>query len=201
MTLYHPLRDPSRDGATAEQNLEWMEKIRASEGEQRLALINEMVEANIPWVFLKLETFIHLYPGFEYMWDDMVSEGLLALTESLHILADKEKPQEDENNPQGYAGVVIVRRVGRMLERETSALPEDYKSPLDVIIDPRDIVETRDMLMASCETKFHRDILAMRERGSSFEEIAQAFDMSRGGLSVYFYEIKNKFEQLQKEML
>lgn len=201
MTLYHPLRDPSRDGATAEMNLEWMSKIRESHGEQRLALINEMVEANIPWVFLKLETFVHLYPGFEYMWDDMVSEGLLALTESIHILADKETPEGDENNPQGYAGVTIVRRVGRMLERETSALPEDYKSPLDVVIDPRDIVETRDMLMAACETQFHRDILEMRERGSSMEEIAQAFEMSRGGLSLYFYEIKNKFEQLQKEAL
>lgn len=193
---YHPLVNPDRAGATTEQNLAWMEDIRAGETD----LINVMIEANIPLVMLKLESFLKLYPGFDHMWDDMVGEGLLALTEAVHDLAKKPTPEDEEdNNPQGFMGMVIVRRVGKMLSAQTRPLPETYRSPLDVVVDPRDSVDTQDMLEAVCETYIDREILDRRMQGSTIKEIGDALDLPREAVSVYLQEIKDRYEQLSGE--
>ena len=199
---YHPLIDPTKGGATAEQNLVWVKSIRDMEpGECRLTLINTMIEANIPLAFIKLKTFIQLFPSFKYMWDDMVAEGILALTEGVHRLGDMETPGKDDvNNPTGYVGMMIVRRVGRMLESLTEKITLGYQSPLAVVIDPRGIVETRDLLLAACETGIDRDIMGMRERGCTQSEIADSLDLSQSSVSVYLHEIKTRYDSLLVEV-
>lgn len=251
---YHPLINPNKGGATTEQNHVWIAAIREMQpGEDRLALINTMIEANIPLVFVKLKTFVQLFPGFKYLWDDMVAEGLLALTEGVHRLGDMSPPGEDDvDNPTGYVGVMIVRRVGRMLDDLTRALPghsapyilrndgtryssikeaatkchvdiEDIAGVLntgqniaghtwkqvlggssytsDRVVDPRGIVEERDLLEASCESDIDRTIIRMREWGNNQSEIADALELSQSSISVFLHDIKTRYDALVAETM
>jgi DNA-directed RNA polymerase specialized sigma subunit len=201
--LYHPLVHPEKEGASAEKNQAWLEEIRSLPPNEQLPIINEMIEGNIPLAFLKLKTFVELFPGFKYMWDDMVSEGMLALTEAVHALAGKSIPEDDgdiENNPQGYIGIVVVRKVGRMLESQTEKLPRDYISPLDKIIDPRDLIETQDFILRACETKLDRVIIDMRARGCKQQEIADRLELSRQSIQVHLAEIIARYERLLDEI-
>ena len=197
---YHPLIDPNKEGATTEQNHAWLATIREIQpGEARLDLINIMIEANIPLAFLKLKTFIQLFPGFKFIWDDMVSEGMLALVEGVHKLGDMSPPgEEDVDNPMGYVGMMIVRRVGKMLDKATEKLPARYRSPLSITVDPRRIVEERDLLEAACSSTIDRTIIQMRERGNNQSEIADALELSQSSVSVFLHEIKTRYDILNE---
>lgn len=199
--MYHPIIDSSKGGATKEQNLEWMEKIRGSEAEEQQHYINEMIEGNIPLVLLKMETFLKLSSMNSYLWDDIVSEALLSLTQAVQALAEMETPDVD-NNPSGYIGVVVVRRVGKMIEKEIEAqrIPEDYTYPTDVETDPRDEIEIQDTLYAACETSLHCDILRMRAKGCNMQEIGEVLNLSRQSIGFYLHEIREQYEEMEKNL-
>ena len=196
----HPLVKP-REGATAESNQDDMAVIRELEpGPERDAAINAMIEANIPLVFAKVNVYISLHPSVEFLQDDLVSEGLVALTLSVRTLADAPTPA-DGGNCTGFIGNRIVWRMCRLVENfENQQIPEGYVPPGPDVVDPMDEVDARDLLFGACQTPEEVVILEMRERGNTDQEIAERLDISRRAVNMMRHELLERYDEMKRKL-
>lgn len=205
MSVWHHLVDPDQQGATPERNQVGMGIIRELEpGKSRDSLIKRLIEENVPLVFYKADTFINLHPDSAFLADDLVSEGILALTQAVNDLAEMETP-EDGGNPTGF----ISRRIGWALSgcvkshERHKMIPgaidgeEGYKPPSKpVVVDPKEMIELKDLLDASCQTDEDRVILQLRYQGSTDDEIAKRLSITRRAVSKRRQFILTRFEHL-----
>lgn len=199
MKIWHPLIKPDQTGATTESNLQDIEMIRQLPEDRRGVEIDALIEANLPLVILKVESYLDLYPGAKFLQSDMISEGLLALTQSVQNLATLETP-EDGGNPNGYIGNRILWAVARVVENEDrQQVPEGYRPPYPLQVDPRDIVEIRDLLEAACQTPEDVIIMEMRERGCIDQEIADRLGIARRAVCVQRHEMMGRYNRLLKD--
>lgn len=212
MILPHPLINYNQKVATAESNLADIGAIRQMKaGLEREDLINTMIESNIPLVFLKVDTYIKLYPNFKFLYDDLVSAGFFALTQAVNLLSKLETP-EDGGNPTAYISNRIVWGIGRFIDNEIKQqIPHEFaigcQLPARSIvpggslmvglqINPMSIVDIRDLLDHICQTPEDRIIITMRERGCTDEEIAKSLDISRSAVCVQRHELMKRYEDL-----
>lgn len=144
--IWHPLVRPTCEGATTESNCKDIEIIRglpthvknpAWGGEEdqvnseffpnpeRLAVINEMVEKNISLVFHKVEVYIDLWPTVAFLSDDLINEGMLALTKAIHKLVELNAPKGG-GNPTAFIGQRIIWSLANLIENDEKQqiLPE-----------------------------------------------------------------------------
>lgn len=218
MSKWHPLVDPKQKGATAESNFDDMAVIRQMpptipnpqwDGEntefidnpKRRALINNMVKANIPFVIAKVEIYISLEPSVEYMYDDLVAEGTLRLLEVIIKLADMDTP-ECGGNPTGYIGQYLVWTMARLIENDIKQqiIPKNYRPSTPAVIDPMDIVDTRDLIESVCLTEEDRILVDMREHGCTDEEIAARLDINRRAVTAMRCQLVTRYKRaLEKE--
>lgn len=117
MTIWHPLVQPNYKGATAKSNCQDIEFIRALPETERGPSIDAMIKRNISLVNHKVEICIGIYPHAEFLSDDLVSEGLCALTKAVQDLAKLETPS-DGGNPSAYIGQRIIWAITRLIELE-----------------------------------------------------------------------------------
>lgn len=200
--IWHPLVKPNQKGATAESNYSDIEIIRQLEdGDERDIAINAMITANIPLVVLKVETYMGLHPSVDFLVNDLVSEGVLALTLAVKDLAELETP-DDLGNPSGYIGQRIIWAIARLVDNdEKQQLPHDYQPPYPLEVDPMSIVDTRDLLRAACQTPEDVTIMEMRERGCTDQEIADRLDIVRRAVCTQRHELMQRYDALLKATL
>lgn len=202
MTIWHPLVDPEQKGATAQSNLDDMAVIRELSGVPRQEAMQAMVLANIPLVVYKVESYIALYPGLSFLSDDLVSVGVLDLTESVERLANVLPIPEDGGNPTGYISQRIIWAIGEFVENDTkNEVPDDYSPPPRLEIDPTAIVDTRDLLESTCQTHEDMIIMEMRERGSTDQEVADRLGIARSSVRVQRHELMQRYDRLVQETL
>lgn len=140
-----------------------------------------MIEANMPMVLAKVDTFLKVYPFARPIYDDLISEGFLGLTEAVENLGKN----GDTTNPTGFISFHITGAIGRTVDAEYPQIAEDHEAPrrhrkrrprceqmpvdpvpmVDLVVDPTAMVELRDLLEACCETDIDREIIRLRERG------------------------------------
>lgn len=202
MNFWHPLVNPKQKGATTDSNFQDIEKIRKlSDGPEKDDAINAMIASNIPLVFLKVETYIGLHPSVEFLKDDLVSAGLLSLTQAVQRLSELTTPK-DKDNPTGYIGNRIIWGIGRFIQNdEKQQVPADYHPPYPLEVNPMDIVDTRDLLYAACQTPEDHVIMGMRERGCTDQEVADRLDISRSAVRVQRHELMERYDTLLKDSL
>lgn len=220
MTIWHPLVKPDQQGATAESNLLDMEIIRGMpsqvinplwggeddvihsqfiDNEERQAAINSMIEANIPLVLLKVETYIGLNPATKYLEDDLVSEGILALSRAINKLANLGIPEIKENNPNGFINQWIIFDIARLAENEAKQkVPEHYKLSAKLDFNPSIIVDKLDFIMSVCQTPEDIAIIEMRMAGSTDEEVAARLDISRTAVRVQRHVLMQRYDALME---
>lgn len=201
MTFWHPLVNPKQKGATTDSNFRDIERIRElPDGPEKRDAINAMIASNVPLVFLKVETYIGLNPAVEFLRDDLVSIGLLSLTRAVADLT-KLKTPEDKGNPTGYIGIRIIWGIARFIDNDKKQVPADYHPPHPHEVNPMDIVDTRDLLDASCQTPEDHVIMEMRERGCTDQEVADRLDISRSAVRVQRHELMERYDTLMKDSL
>lgn len=200
MTFWHPLVNPKQKGATTDSNFRDIERIRKlPDGPEKRDAINAMIASNVPLVFLKVETYIGLNPTVEFLKDDLVGTGLLSLTRAVVDLT-KLKTPEDKGNPTGYIGNRIIWGIARFIDNDKKQqVPADYYPPHPREVNPMDIVDTRDLLDASCQTPEDHVIMEMRERGCTDQEIADRLDISRPAVRVQRHELMERYDTLLKD--
>jgi len=177
---------------TAEETNNLAVKVQAGDPQAR----EDLIRGNIPLVRYRVRVWTNLYPHLKYLSDDMVSVGLVKLTETVDEIFDR--PDHIEKNPLGFISVAITRAIGRFVSREEVEpkipLPEGIVNKIEVH-DTTEFVDFVDSLLGACESEDHKTILIMKAKGASDEEIANALDCSRQTVQVMRQEIRQNFER------
>jgi len=242
MMIWHSLVQPNHKGATTESNFRDIEIIRGLPqhvdnpgwdgtedtlaflpNPERVAAISAMVTGNISLVLHKVEVYIGLYPNTKFLFDDLVSEGLLGLTEAVHKLAELDTP-EDLGNPTGFIAQRILWAITRLVENDDKQqAPHDSRPPQrstiegyysrryglrrlreqdDIVIsDSTTLVEMRDLLDATCQTPEDAIIMEMREQGSTDLEIASRLDIPCRAVCLQRHKLMQRYDALVKATL
>jgi DNA-directed RNA polymerase specialized sigma24 family protein len=177
---------------TSEENDALAVKVRAGDLRAR----EELILGNIPLVKHKVKTWTTLYPHLVYLYDDMLSEGLVGLVRSVNIIAKTPKP--DDNNVTGFISVGVTRTIGGFVAQEEIepkiSLPDWLANTLEDE-DTTQFVDFVDSLLAACESEDHKTILLMKAKGASDYEIAQVLDCSRQTVQVMRSEIHQNWQE------
>jgi len=198
--IRHPLVRIGHQGATAESNLRDMEVIRRLRGDEKKAAINAMIEANMPLVFLKVESYIGLHSSVGFLKDDLVSVGLIALTQAVYKLADQATPPGG-GNPSGFINQRIIWEMCRLIDQDARQnIPEGYTPVGPSVVDPMEIVDARDMLEAICYTEEEVVILQMKEDGSTDDEIAQRLDVTKRTVREHRRILEKRYQTLVSKL-
>lgn len=165
--------------------------------------INEMIEANMAIVMVRVDAFLANCPNYGYLREDLVSEGLLALTEAVQAMS-KSKKDVSKINPTGYLYVAVSRAIGAAAEAEETMqlkpktlrdakeraqgqgveltiptqIPMGRNLP-DVAYDETGVSELRDEIWSCAEDDQERRILKLREDGYVDDEIAEELSIPR----------------------
>jgi DNA-directed RNA polymerase specialized sigma24 family protein len=198
---WHPLVKIDRVGATADSNQEDMECIRAlPDGLERDNKIDAMIEANVPLVKAIVEKYIGLHSGVAFLFDDLISEGLLALISAVKKLSGMDTP-EDGGNCTGFISARIIWAICDLMDQQArQIIPEDYTPPYPVSFDPMEEFELRDLLAEACQTPEDCIILEMREAGSTDQEIADRLSIPRRAVNYMRHEILQRYDVLKQKL-
>lgn len=161
-------------------------------------------------VLKKVSTWCKLFPQVLYLSDDMVSEGLLAVTKAVDALIKDGDPEE--GSCTSYIHTAIINNIGHMLEDEvTIRIPRTAdEGPVVVPTDDYDmaapltdgsfgVIDLMDSLEAACATPLEKQILGLRIKGYTDQEIAEQLDISRASVQFYRAELIQKFERQEAE--
>ena len=190
----HPLVIRGRQGATAESNLQSMDIIRKLPQDKRKQAIDDLVESNIPLVLLKVDSYIGLHPHMEFLKEDLISVGLIGLIPAINSLAEKDSPN-DGGNVNGFIGQRIIWELCRLVDiDERQQVPIGYTPPnTHVVVDPMEIVDTRDLLESICQTPEEQIILNMLEQGCTNEAIANRLSISQSAVRIHRLELEARY--------
>lgn len=78
----------------------------------------EMIEGNMALVTLRVNTFIRFFPQAEYLRDDLMAEGMLALVKAVRNM--KDRTGSEGCNPQGFILKSISNHIGDLLDSESN---------------------------------------------------------------------------------
>jgi hypothetical protein len=157
----------------------------------------EMIEGNMALVTLRVETFIKNCPAAAFLRDDLISEGLLALTTAVNRMEPVSEP-----NPTGYILVAVSNAIEELVDKELymqmssetarrkraagEKLPTQIpvgRGVFEMAYDETKVRELRDTIESCAETDIERTILKLREEGNSDYDIAAEIDLPR--LSIF----------------
>lgn len=158
--------------------------------------VSEMIEVNLPVVLLKVNDLLSACPHLEYMREDLVSEGNLALVESVSLI--KERGVEN-TNITAYLWTAVLKSIGHYVDDELYSSDRTarrrrqngdeqeilHKVPnSDFVLgnlehDPRDEADLLDLVQGSCRSDEEWAIVDLRIKGYKDQEIARQLDMPK----------------------
>jgi len=195
----HPLLIGSGQSASQESNHRDILVIRALQpGPHQTDLINDMILANIPLVFLKVGSYIDLHSSATHLKEEMTNEGSLALTLAVQKLAAMGTPS-DGGNPTGFVGQRIIWAISRVAEKDAKQKFPAEAIKEDIPLDPCANIETLDMLEVACHTPEDVILIHARLRGSTNQEIADILGTTKTAVSLQCQDIRDRFEMLQRD--
>lgn len=149
--------------------------------------INEFIEANLGFVIVKVEDYIRDYPNAQYLRDDLVSEGNMALV----LSAQRAFGDCDEGDkPLAYARMAIYNAISDFAQREMfpqggsartirDSLSAEKSVPKQTSVDrieadapESNFDELKEEILAVCENHEERQIVHFREQGKLDSQIA-----------------------------
>lgn len=164
--------------------------------------IRKMIEGNMALVIVRVESFLIKNTKYEYLRDDLHSEGMLALTMAVNQMANK--GEHSEPNPSGYIYVAIDNALSelaseedvlcgskRQMKRDRESgrqIPsrENFSVTNSLGIDPCSLIDLRESIYGTAETEEERRYIELAESGYSMTEIADRL----GIFFVRLYELK-----------
>jgi hypothetical protein len=180
---------------TTARNIDLVQEIRSErDKETRKDLINKLIELNIPFVYSQAESYLNERPQFKFMYDDLVSAGLLALTKAAHDIIKRGEPSQ-QNSPSAFFKIRISWAFSNVSRYEArQQIPENYTLPNRDDCNPERLLEIRDILQIICETEEDQIIIEMRGNGSNDQMIAGRLCVSRSTVAERRKELFNKFK-------
>lgn len=158
---------------------------------------DEMIVLNMPLVTFKVDAYLSCFPHLEYLRDDLVGEGNLALVEVMnHIGTGNVKA----GNVTGYLSLSIQKRIGQAIDGEMFTTSKhsvrrwrregENANPLhkvpnsDFVLsqlenDTRKEADLLDAILDCCESDEERAIVDLRIKGYKDDEIASQLEISK----------------------
>jgi len=153
-----------------------------------------MVEANMPLVLDRVESFLRRFPKLEYLRDDLVSEGFMGLINAVDAIGAI--PSDDKLT--GYLIKSIINAMADVLEQEAPIRisrrslrrakergdnPTPSFSELDsdhILLENGDaeMIDVRDTIYACCQTDEEQTVVEAREKGLSYPEIEAKYGIT-----------------------
>lgn len=183
----------SNKSASRKDNEELYKRVVKGDKQAR----EEMINRNVALVVFKVDRYLDEFPMFEYLRDELLSEGFVGLCRAANRMAEGGEVT-GVTNPTGLLNTWILHSIGEVIDGESSNglsprsvrrlrkkgvhVAESIED--DVALesksnehDPAALVDLRDTLTACCETEYDHAIIDLRERGFSDREIGIELDL------------------------
>jgi hypothetical protein len=152
----------------------------------------QMIEGNMGLVLNKVDHFLKSFPAADFLRDDLIAEGLLALAESVAKMA--QQGYVDNPNPVNYICNNVQFAIGALVDEELQLQApsrtqrharnrgKDIKAPVQVTVepshidapqDPTSMSDLADLIDACCESQTERDIVRLRQESYTDQEISK----------------------------
>lgn len=157
--------------------------------------LDRMVLGNLRLVHRKVRSFLRQNPQYNYLSDDLTSEGCLGLAQAVTALANSKRVVA---NPVGYLCRAITNAISAAAQVEgTNMSPQarqyakskdeeilplkrvPFTSLYKMKVEPHAMVDARHTIFSCAETPEDRTLLTMREVKYTFSEIADALGCSK----------------------
>jgi len=182
---------------TLEDNLELAPQVAAGDCRAR----DRMIEGNMPLVVSKVDNYIHFFPQYRYLRDDLTSAGFVGLVDAVNRTA---REGNGVAAPVEYIGVSIARAIGECAEMDNT-VPIPHISQRVMRANNKEItpmkannlalanctcygedrvIDMRDLIQSCCCCDEERAFVEMREAGYKLKEIAAAVNMPVSSLHV-----------------
>lgn len=167
-----------------------------------------MIEGYMPLVHSKVNKWINIYPSLEYLEEEMVSEGYLAVVTAVVSIERGNKPAN--SNVTAYVSVAIVNAIGKFLDENSTMIRipkcSDASPPVIEQIfdrpqresDPTAMLEVSDLLTAACVSDEDRAIVDLLSKGYTEREVSAQLDIPQSTVNILRYEIHERYNRLER---
>lgn len=189
MSLLKTAKEHGITSSSREENRELFQQIAAGgRAKQRL------VEGNMAYVVTKVDRFLIEFPSYNYLRDDMISQGFLVLARIAEKVEGDGDVSEDNFAPQGLMSLSLRNEFLMMIhvEREvplTDAITEN------LLCDTMPVTDLKLDILACCVDDLDREIVRLRCEGLLDPRIGEIL----GYTSQHISRLRsNIFERLQE---
>ena len=217
----HELTSKITRSSDREQNERLYPRVMAGDEAAR----EEMIEANMPLVIAKVNSYIRRYPQLEHLRDDLHGAGFVGLVQAVNKMAEHKEPSNV--NPTGYISVAITHEFVKLAKKEAvhsgielADTPEiDMDATEDTTVDapnvshsiPESVIdvnqseslellELRDLIESCCESEKERTLIRMRAQRYSDREIAEVIGLTHTATYKLRKELEQRFNQKRREL-
>jgi hypothetical protein len=167
----------------------------------------KMIQGYMSLVHSKVNKWIQIYPGLEYLSDDMESEGYLAVIRAVDRIATGERPEN--TNVTAYVSVAIINGIGDFLDnsgfiripRSSDEEPPTVEPIFEKALsnDPVcGVVDIKDTLDHICRTDEERAIVDLLSRGYTEREVGSQLDMAQSTVNMLRIELYERYTRLER---
>lgn len=191
MSLHEKAVELKIKPANREENTELLAQIATGERAHE-----RFIEGNMAYVIFKVGKWLDEHPEYEYLKDDLISEGFLVLAKiakRVAIMGDI----GDDSNAQGLITISLGRAFDRMsgYERHIPLTPEIENHHTYETLNSSDVLSD---ILTCCEDSRERRIVILRSRGLHDEQIAPLLGFShKNAVWRIRQEIEKRYQELQ----
>jgi RNA polymerase sigma factor (sigma-70 family) len=183
----------------------------------------QMIVNNLPLAASCAASYVARHQEYSHLQDDLIGEGFLAIVNAVNTIHQR------TNNGNGRITSYIIKCIHRHINRfidksplipasaralrrarrdktaypaipKVTATKDVTRAKLNTSAEPIGVVELRDTIDSCCLSAEDRAIVAMRQRGSTFQEIAATLGLSCNTTHRMYLEIQHRFDAKMKEL-
>lgn len=184
-------------------------RITPSDVEENVKLFNEirvgkkamerLIEGNMAYVVSKVAFFLADFPAFQYLQDDLISEGFLVLTRLAEKLGNRTVAAEDFN-PQGMISRSLRNAFLNVIRSErtpTVQLTNEIESTLTY--EAMTTIDLKLDILNCCKDGLEEQIVRLRCEGLEDEAIAIQLGASKATICRTRQAIYKRYQEQQSD--
>jgi RNA polymerase sigma factor (sigma-70 family) len=190
MKYNKPLKDSMKDWCQPADNAALYPKVAAGDEEAR----QQMIASNMPMVVSIVDGYLKSNKDFDYLRDDLTSEGFLSLTRVVDALSTK--PLTSERAVSSYL-FTSIRRVVQEAARHSpyESTDKDWSERTMARFKSVEDVDASDVIDACCKTPSEHKLVRLRQRGYSLREIAKRLRTNYSAVQTGYTAIEGRYTE------
>ena len=199
------LRAACNKAGTVTENNRLYPLVASGDAEAR----EQMIVNNMPLALTLVESYLASRPQYVHLQDDISAEAFLRVVEVVNLFATGRKI----TNPTSYLSRSIRRHIRASVQQASfirsphgeqppcvSTERDTSKVMLGVRAETVGNIDIRDVIDSCCESSLDRELVALREKGHTFAEMATLTRIPRRTVVRMLHAIRNRFDAKTKEL-